>query len=423
MATSLEELRDYIQDILDELCSPRSSLDVKTRALDHLEKHIATTCLTADQKTESKESWDHFLALQYTFECNVPSRLLAWISASATKLQQSVDKDTPDRRALTLQVSRALCIIQGIALSHGASKLFLSRKYSLDVLLELLLASRHLYLMNEEDRSGSGRNQQVNEVPLTSIVLDTLLCILVDSPSALRMFENAQGVQVVVRILKRAGTPREVRMKCLEFLYFYLLDETGSPELVLESKSPPTSPTVSKYGSSTLSSSLSSSRSTSGSSSQSVISVSSLSTPTGSMFSSSGKPLELSKFQSSFKRDPNTPRPSSFPSSQPRHDMMMLKRDVDYEPLSPRKSGFGEQVSVSSLRPRIQTHGQSYTPSRNLTHNSKLSISVSENDFPGNGGNERRKTTDEKKQFLGTMLGNVDALVEGVRKAGIWHLG
>jgi len=51
-----------------------------------------------------------------------------------------------------------------------------------------------------------------------------------------------------------------------------------------------------------------------------------------------------------------------------------------------------------------------------------LSISVSKNDFPGNGGDERRKTTDEKKKFLGTMLGNVDALVEGVRRAGIWHL-
>jgi Cell division control protein 14, SIN component len=33
-----------------------------------------------------------------------------------------------------------------------------------------------------------------------------------------------------------------------------------------------------------------------------------------------------------------------------------------------------------------------------------------------------RKTTEEKKQLLGTMLGNVDALVEGVRKAGIWGL-
>jgi len=33
------------------------------------------------------------------------------------------------------------------------------------------------------------------------------------------------------------------------------------------------------------------------------------------------------------------------------------------------------------------------------------------------------RTTEEKKAFLGTMLGNVDALVEGVRKAGIWGLG
>lgn len=33
------------------------------------------------------------------------------------------------------------------------------------------------------------------------------------------------------------------------------------------------------------------------------------------------------------------------------------------------------------------------------------------------------KTLEEKKELLGTMLGNVDALVEGVRKAGIWGLG
>lgn len=32
------------------------------------------------------------------------------------------------------------------------------------------------------------------------------------------------------------------------------------------------------------------------------------------------------------------------------------------------------------------------------------------------------KTTEEKKVLLGTMLGNVDALVEGVKKAGIWGL-
>ena len=36
---------------------------------------------------------------------------------------------------------------------------------------------------------------------------------------------------------------------------------------------------------------------------------------------------------------------------------------------------------------------------------------------------EKWKTTEEKKELLGMMLGNVDALVEGVRKAGIWGLG
>lgn len=33
-----------------------------------------------------------------------------------------------------------------------------------------------------------------------------------------------------------------------------------------------------------------------------------------------------------------------------------------------------------------------------------------------------RKTTEDKKKLLGTMLGNVDALIEGVRKAGVWGL-
>lgn len=32
------------------------------------------------------------------------------------------------------------------------------------------------------------------------------------------------------------------------------------------------------------------------------------------------------------------------------------------------------------------------------------------------------RSAEEKKEILGGMLGNVDALVEGVRKAGIWGL-
>ncbi|KAJ3568768.1 hypothetical protein NP233_g5496 [Leucocoprinus birnbaumii] len=413
-----------------------------------------------DKKDEPKESWDHFLALQYTFECNVASRLLSWISVSTAELEQAVNKGSSDERTLTSQLARALCIIQGVTLSHDATKTFLGRKYSLEVLTDLLLASRHLNFPPEEDRSGSAQNKQPIDVPLTSTILDTFLCVLVDSPSALRAFESVHGVQVVVRILKRAGTPREARMKCLEFLYFYLLDETVPPKTVLCPRSRPTSPTLSaalntpsfpgtptlqqprarlpkpslnrtplrplsRHGSgSSAFSSSSSSRSTSGGSSQSFSSISSISTPASSIPSSPDKPNRLSQFQSSFRTAPQTPQSSfKFPNAQSRHDMMMLRKDVDYEPLSPRKPGSGERTSTPSFRPRAHTHGQLHTPSRTFTHSTTLSISVSDNDFPDNGDNEKRKTTDEKKQFLGTMLGNVDALVEGVRRAGIWGLG
>jgi hypothetical protein len=37
--------------------------------------------------------------------------------------------------------------------------------------------------------------------------------------------------------------------------------------------------------------------------------------------------------------------------------------------------------------------------------------------------NGKTRTTEEKMEILGGMLGNVDALVEGVRKAGVWGLG
>ena len=46
---------------------------------------------------------------------------------------------------------------------------------------------------------------------LSSAILDTLLCVLVDLSAAPRTFEDVNGVQAVVKLLKRAGTPREVR--------------------------------------------------------------------------------------------------------------------------------------------------------------------------------------------------------------------
>lgn len=160
-------------------------------------------------------------------------------------VRRSFVQDERKSEILTLstQLLQTLSIIQGVVLTHKGSKRYLGRRYALEVssllsrstrilihatqtLLDLLLTSRHVSpvplatatnSMSPPTSPKSGENgsrsssENVSTISLASIVLDTLLCVLVDSSPALRVFEDLKGVQLVVRILKRAGTPREVR--------------------------------------------------------------------------------------------------------------------------------------------------------------------------------------------------------------------
>ena len=137
---------------------------------------------------------------------------------------------------LSSQLAQALSIIQGVALTHHSTKAFLGRKYPLDVgiyplerpffdaypnaqvLLDLLIISRHLAsplpASKRPTPSDEVRTHNEEAVPssvLPNAVLDSLLCILVDSSRSLRVFEDCSGVQTVVKLLKRAHTPRDVR--------------------------------------------------------------------------------------------------------------------------------------------------------------------------------------------------------------------
>jgi hypothetical protein len=154
--------------------------------------------------------------------------------------------------------------------------------------------------------------------------------------------------------------------------------------------------------------------------------------------------------------------------------MMMLRKEVDYVPLSPKKpqgqvSGGGggarythtpKSKSVGGLIGSRGMVGSSsgdvlvlksgdVVGSRSLSklgslvrsegalEKGKWDGATREKNRSGSGSaaapapapvpprkdKDERRTTEEKKELLGTMLGNVDALVEGVRKAGIWGLG
>lgn len=115
---------------------------------------------------------------------------------------------------------------------------------------------------------------------------------------------------------------------------------------------------------------------------------------------------------------------------------MMLRKEVDYEPQSPKKAQVsrlgvggsrhapGKSISRSQLRSGSEDDCQRYNQVPVTPSSRDQNGWAAENEPPSSNSRVARvKTIEEKRELLGTMLGNVDALVEGVRKAGIWGLG
>ncbi|KAF9231353.1 cell division control protein 14, SIN component-domain-containing protein [Melanogaster broomeanus] len=460
-------MKDTIQDALDDISSPISSRGRRSRALAVLEQQLALACAP----NVDDDTMRIFLELQDTFECNVPSRTFTWVQIAASQVESLAGKVSNDHdretelNAICSQLYQVLSIIQGIVLHHAGSKAFLGRRYPLEILIALLTTSRHTSMITQSSGmassiTGSSSDKSSSVAHLSSAILDTLLCVLVDSSPAIRAFEEANGVQAVVKILKRAGTPREVRMKCLEFLYFYLMDETGPHNTTLISHSTPSSPVTTqpntpmriprpklifpRPASGASNSSFASSSSSSSSSSRSTIYSSSQSS-TFSLATNSSRtsvhsirapsPVKKSFSSPTITPDPHTP-PSSPPpvpkvakkTPQPIKSpaMLMLRKDVDYEPQSPKKvqvSRLGVADRYMTPPPREQALISKSEPNSTFTPILRRIETPEPAESPGKANrHERVRTTDEKKEILGTMLGNVDALVEGVRKAGIWGL-
>ncbi|KAH9938129.1 cell division control protein 14, SIN component-domain-containing protein [Fomitopsis serialis] len=532
-----QAMKDVLQDALDELVSTRSSSARVGEVLSELERFMAELCSHPHTDREAAERLFVFTRLQDTFECNVPSRVLQWMVSAQKRLEEVTSTSKPsseyhDRKreisTISGQLVQALSIVQGVTLTHKGSKRFLGRQYAMEIMLNLLLTSRHVpwaTSLKDSDKASSSSSKANNDdstpshnvnpafMHLTCVALDTLLCILVDASQSLRVFEELNGVQLVVKLLKRSGSPREIRMKCLEFLYFYLLDETGvstatSPNDISQSEvetpldsvsTSPTSPTD-RY-------------STPHRSGPSISSIGSRDTSGSSLFSAASSVFTAA---TSLPSGQNTPKPSAYyprtpsrplpPPALPhtcgsqrpqQRNLMMLKKDVDYTPQSPKKAqiaglGVGTPRSATPMRtqsklraaedllsseasetddnsdplrfppttprPKVAVSSLKRAESTPLAASSseapKTPVPLSKHrrarseldvlSTPAAAGTptqgratssgavlqratHRRathaKTTEEKKELLGTLLGNVDALVAGVRQQGIWGLG
>ncbi|KAH7343596.1 cell division control protein 14, SIN component-domain-containing protein [Rhizoctonia solani] len=229
-------------DVLDDL-SYRSSRAAQLAALEHIHSLLADVCV----RSHDSHQRPRFFQQQNDFETNIVSRILTSGILSASTISRIVDeiRAKASSSSTTADItSLALSALQGMALIHARSKTHLGRRLGIQTLLDLLTALRHASVNPDDPDTTltSGVDSSDSRLamllsPLSCSVVDTLLCLLVDSPLALRVFEECNGLEVIVRSLKKISG-QNVRMKCLEFLYFYLQDEdvlavTGTPAINL----------------------------------------------------------------------------------------------------------------------------------------------------------------------------------------------
>ncbi|KAJ9156497.1 Cell division control protein 14 [Pleurostoma richardsiae] len=140
-----------------------------------------------------------FFKLQEGFEWNVALRLVNAIDRLMAKGSDGQND---------LYIVNALDLLQGLLLLHPPSKILFSREQNMNLLLDLL--------------------EPVNCPAIQSATLLVLVVALVDTPKNTRTFEDLDGLLTVTSLFRSRSTSRDVKLKVIEFLYFYLMPETPS---------------------------------------------------------------------------------------------------------------------------------------------------------------------------------------------------
>lgn len=130
---------------------------------------------------------------------------------------------SPTHHTNTLILS-TLTLLQGTLLLHPTSRTIFARQDPMNLLLDLLDAS--------------------NPSTVQAQALLVLVTALLDSPANTRCFESLEGLLTVTSLFKSRTTRQEVKMRTLEFLYFYLMPEAPRHTAA----SAPQPPTASGWG-------------------------------------------------------------------------------------------------------------------------------------------------------------------------------
>ncbi|KAK9240245.1 cell division protein Cdc14 [Lipomyces kononenkoae] len=147
-------------------------------------------------------AYREFLRLQDGFEWNLALRLVAC-------LERLLGQGSND--LATLLILSTLDLLQGVLLIHPPSRRVFARAVNMTILLDLL-------------------EPQSSPPAIQGATVNTLVCALVDEWPNVRTFEALEGLESICTLFKRKETEKEVKLRILEFLFFYLIPEPQAAE-------------------------------------------------------------------------------------------------------------------------------------------------------------------------------------------------
>ncbi|KAK8189353.1 cell division protein Cdc14 [Phyllosticta capitalensis] len=194
------------------------------KGLRQIEGLLAQICLskTSDVRQKPLKALHHdpafreFFRLQEGFEWNVATRLTACLEhllgMRSSRYHRTHNQGplansgtpTPDSQNNILVVA-ALDLLQGILLLHPPSRSIFKQEIYMTLLLDLL------------------DYQECSKVQSRTLLV--LVTALLSHPPNTRTFEKAGGLQNITSLFKARGTPNALKLKIMEFLYFYLMPE------------------------------------------------------------------------------------------------------------------------------------------------------------------------------------------------------
>ncbi|WEW56650.1 hypothetical protein PRK78_002098 [Emydomyces testavorans] len=186
-----------VEGLLAQICLSKSKLLTSEKRRSTSSLGTAPTPPKTLGELCDDPAFREFYKLQEGFQWNVALRLISCLEHLLGRGSNGAND---------LLIIAALDLIQGVLLLHPPSRSLFAREIYMNLLLDLL--------------------EPANCPAIQSSTLLTLVTALLNNPTNTRTFEELDGLLAITSLFKLRSTSREVKLKLVEFLYFYLMPET-----------------------------------------------------------------------------------------------------------------------------------------------------------------------------------------------------